>query len=227
MSARCTFRVISAPGTSTSNGDDEDLLAGLDDALSGEAVSGPRLRGITDADRAVFALVTLSRTVQNIADVARMGEFDASRSLSTLVGHGHLEVIAAPEEEQVAEPLTSAAVLRAARPVLVRVAMTFVAAALLFAVIQAATWSSHSPLQADSRVKMSAVADMNAAQLQRQVDAALDVFRAETGSCPRGLDELVDASLLTQSAAHGADREPWRYRVSPDRSDCSVERAWR
>jgi hypothetical protein len=221
-SVRCTFLVVSEPPTSGPAVEDDDLLAGLDDALSGQAPTGPRLRTITDADRAVFRLVAPGLTVQQIADVARLGEFDASRALATLAGHGHLRVLAPDDEEEEAPRLTRARAVAAIRPLSMRLAVACVAALMVFGLVRAATHAPLSPLRAQTRVQQQAVTDMLVAQRQQRLRAALDVYEAEHGSCPPNLVALADAKLVPNSDIEDPMDGAWQYNAKP----CNLARGW-
>lgn len=204
--------------------DDEDLLAGLDDAFremeEGKApADDDDDEGIGKNERVVFALVAPGRTLAEITDRSRLGEFETTKALANLVREKYLQVhIDEGAAERERPRLTPRAILDAAVPVMTRVALYAVVAASVGGVVKLLELNDDGLLAKDRALRV------RPGQLERQVgelqlmrlERALEVHRLRTGSYPATLDELVEGGLLEGQDLAFPYRSPPSYRRTDD-----------
>lgn len=214
-SADVTFRVLKdlPPVNSHGDDDDDDLLAGLDDALSGnDAPPGPAPRKIGAAERAVFAFVVPGRTVGEMIDLSRLGEFETSKALAALVSSGVLAVVATEANAD-----RDDGVGRAVRAELklfgVRVAV-FAGIAAAIGVITFASGRVPGGLLDERAVPATrAVVDAQGQVALARIRRAIGVHVVERGRPPLQLQDLVDLGLLTERDLHAPYALPYGYRL--------------
>ncbi len=187
-----------------SGGDDDDMFGDLDDAFGefdgGGGSSSGRLRNIGDNERLTFALITPERDVQKIIDLSRLGEFETCKALCNLIDG---QIIEALQEAEKKAPSADATVggITISSSTSVRVAIR--AAVVIAAFVGAFLVASYLGLEASSVVSGmrqgymdTAVQEtLSRAHLQR-LDEALAVFRAQNGTFPAGLTDLVEEGLI-------------------------------
>jgi Domain of unknown function (DUF4388) len=215
-SSRCTFEVLSVPPAPAAEGEeDDDLLAGMDDAFSAQPRTGPKVKAIGDAERTVFQLIKPNLTVLQLVDMSRLGEFEATKALATLASHQHIRVIAAPDEDDEFEPVPSPSErLRAASPHLTRLALFVVCAGFLFVGVR---WAASSQAREDAdAVVAHPTIDADAGRTERRIGEAIAVAQRLNGKYPLSLQQLVDAGLLSARDLTGPFVETFQYRVAAD-----------
>jgi len=152
------------------------------------------------AERRVLPLAEPGVTVERIIDLSRLGEFEASKALLTLVNLGLLRPVP-PTRTTMAEAVRrdwGDRVRRGARGLLA----TAVLAALLAGIAWVITERGLTP---GPGVRDNAGERFLARHQMSRIRGALEVFRVERGTFPERLGELVDAGL-----ADGRDlRYPW------------------
>jgi hypothetical protein len=234
-SARCTFTVLkSLPAPTPESGGDEDILAGMAEAMGGggddEGVSlsgesGGKKKKIGRAERRVYELVSPNRTVQDIVDVSRMGEFETSKALASLVQMGHLRVVLPKVEEKVdEEPFTLRRLWSGAAPVLTRVALYAIVAAAVGGLVRLASTSGVGVLaiQRDDVVRASSARDKLGEMMLVRITNALETYRLVEGHYPEKLEQLteplhlgsqsVEIRLLEQRELSFPYETPYAYR---------------
>lgn len=164
-------------------------FSSLTEELGGES-EGP----ICEFERRIYGLIVPSRSVQNLIDYSRIGEFEALSALSTLMTEGYVRVIK-PEEHRTEvsrAKLTWARRAREASVTLARVAIsaTLVGGAfLLFARVSAlddqVEWAS------------SSLDGHRAAAQEKVLYRSLEIFRYRNGRYPMRLEELVESGLVS------------------------------
>lgn len=234
-SARCTFIVLKQlPAAAPSPTNDDDILAGLaaamgsdpidrlgsDSAEAGDAPAGGDEhavaasggnRKIGKGERRVFSLVDPAgaRTVQDIVDLSRLGEFETSKALSTLVKHGHLRVVLPRVEAKVdQEPFTVRGLWDAVAPVLTRVALYAVVAAAIGGLVRIVSTSGVGMLASggvDGSVAVIAHGrsprDGLGEVMRVRLTQAIETFRLLEGHYPDKLEELIAPSSGSEEAA--------------------------
>jgi hypothetical protein len=207
-----SFRVLKPLPPPGDDDDDDDL--DFDAAFDEGGVAAPPPRRIGENERRVFPLVVPGRTVAGIVDVSRLGEFETSKALATLVTHGVLEVIAPAQTGPSSFAVARAAVVAEAGPFAVRVAVFVVVAALVGLLVRGASRLEGGLLARAHRVaRPAAVTERLGAIGLRRLHAALAVARLERGHPPERLEELVDEGLLQPRDLTFPFAAPYAYRL--------------
>lgn len=196
------------------SGDEFDLSALGDPSQGGF----DRRTNVGDYERQVFALIGPGRTVHDIIDQSRLGEFESCSALSTLMSEGFVRVIKPKEKE-----------VTAARPKVdlkeksLRVAAVLgrIAVSAGIVVLSLLLLSKLSPILGDSslegaRYAPTPVEDRVAEAQLRVLRRAVEVFRLQTGRYPERLEQLVDAKLVRAHDIHFPYEEPYYYRAGPE-----------
>jgi hypothetical protein len=205
-SPRCSFAVVKPlpdPPPQTAN-QEEDILAGIDDAFGdGGSEDKPKEYRPTAAERRVFALVAPDRQVQEIVDRSRLGEFETTKSLVSLVQAGYLTVVVPPEpkSEQLARigrGVTLRGIGNATLPIATRIALYAVVAAAVGGMVRLWQADDEGMFARDRRLVARTRPVVEAlAELQRgKVARAIEVYRLVHGQYPDDLDALVVTGLL-------------------------------
>lgn len=204
-----TFERRKAPAPERERAGAGDAAEAAADPTGEAALGRSEVAGLGPNERRVHALAVPGRTVEQIVDLSRLGEFEASKALATLVNLGYLE----PRLPSRAAGAVGAyaqgwpARLRAgASRVLATVAIAAALAGIAWAIdARGFAWSERAgavPVQDDAAQRFLA-----RYQLER-LRGALEVYRLERGDYPASLDALVEAGL-----AGGRDlRQPWTER---------------
>ena len=210
-SARCTFLVLKdlpKDVPRATNGD--DILAGMAEAMGldpsdsddNEGTDGGK-RKISQAERSVFALVAPhghdgSRTVQDIVDISRLGEFETSKALASLTRHGNLRVVRPlVEEEADSEPFTMRRLLDSAAPVLTRLALYALVAAAVGGLVRLGTTRGLGVLaiEGGAFVHGAPLTDKTGELMGVRLTQAIETFRLLEGRYPDALEELLTPVL--------------------------------
>jgi hypothetical protein len=217
-STSITFRVLrNLPAADAAVDEDDDLLAGLDDALSGDDSVPPAPKSIGAAERAVFALVVPGRTVADMIDLSRMGEFETSKALASLVGNSILAIVAAEATETRATDTARRAVITEVQSFGVRVAVfagiAAAVGALTFATTRLDGALLHpSPLATPASALLEAQGQVGLSRLRR----ALEIHRCERGQYPQQLQDLADQGLVLARDLAFPFTSPYSYHPNAD-----------
>lgn len=182
---------------------DEDAL---DDAFAEKKKDENQgeFKSIGDSERQIYEAIRADRTARKLIDLGRMGEFETSKALCNLV---NLQYVRAqyPEGQLPGDGEVSggqAALRRAAQ-----LAVMLVVLALVVWMGSYLRLDIHSLRgQAGYTFADPAVQRFIGRTQLARVEAALELYRLETGALPERLDSLVDARLLAQEDV----RYPWR-----------------
>jgi hypothetical protein len=154
----------------------------------------------------VYALARPGVTVERIADVSRLGEFEASKALFNLVNLGVLKPVA-PAHRSAAAGVGAHVrswqerVRRGAAGVVATVVIAVALAAVVLVVMGGARGRAASRPLGGNEVDRF----VSRYQVER-LRSALEVYRIERGAYPPSLEALVEAGL----ARPGDLRYPWR-----------------
>jgi Domain of unknown function (DUF4388) len=219
-SSQCTFQILKTPPAAAKNeSDDDDLLAGMDAALgddSGEIEVSSSGKKIGAGERRVFPLVNPTRTVQDIIDLSRMGEFETSKALAGLVQGGFLRVLLpSVVEKSQDEPMTLRRAVSATTPIITRVALYAVVAAAVGGLVRLGAISETGLLAKNPEllIRRDAVREAVANGHAERITHAVETYRLLEGRLPEKLDVLVDAGLLTKHDLSFPFERPFAYRV--------------
>jgi hypothetical protein len=183
------FKVLRSPEEEES--DAEALERVLDDAFSEfvDESDGGANGGLGRNERTVFDLVDGKRTVQQIVDLSRLGEFEASKAMVGLLSDGYIGPVkqhrARKKRGKRQSPLATIG----------KVLLNLV---VLGAVIGAFWLLPSKRIQLDANA--AEVAHQTSERLRTNrivaLSVALEVFRYEHGSYPQTLDELVEVDII-------------------------------
>jgi hypothetical protein len=153
--------------------------------------------GLGENERRTYALAVPGRTVEQIVDLSRLGEFEACKALATLCNLGYLEA-RGPARRPGAVGAYAQGWRARVRAGLGSVLATVVIAAALAGIAwlvdaRGLAWGAPSgavPVRDDAAHRFVA-----RYQLER-LRGALEVYRLERGEYPAALDALVEAGLV-------------------------------
>ena len=161
----------------------------------------------------VYRLAGEGRTVEQVADASRMGEFEAVKALNELVEWGYLKTIPPPRGAgALAEGLRKGrrkTIYWAGAFVRLALSLAFFGATLL---VVRALAPKLGAARAEKAVEQGALQRVIArAQLVR-LESALELYRTEHGEYPAALHVLVENELLGESDLRYPWKEPYYYR---------------
>jgi Domain of unknown function (DUF4388) len=178
----------------------------------------PEDGGVGPAERRVYALATPGRTVEQVVDLSRLGEFETCKALMTLEGLGVIVLVAPPRRSAAAGVGAYARSWRdAVRRGASRLAITLVLSAALagagwFAAARQATARRVGGVMLQDRVAQRWLARQQVGRL----GAALEVWRLEHGEYPDRLGALVEADLVEARDLRYPWADEYHYRRRPD-----------
>lgn len=220
-STRCSFVVLKdlPPERGDAAGHD-DLLAGMHEAFAEESAEAPAPppRDVGPAERRVFPLVTPARTAQDIIDLSRLGEFETSKALASLVRLGYLRVILPQVEEAKPdeEPLSLRRAWGGVAPILIRVAVYALVAGAIGGLVHLSSRMEGGLLATgDAVVRRAAMQDETGDLARARLERALEVFRLTEGRWPTKLDELVERGLVQERDLRFPYQQSFAYRLTP------------
>jgi hypothetical protein len=202
-SPRMTFAKLKEVPIAAEADEDEFNL----DAAFGDQPAASK-DGLGRNERKVFALLAPSRTVQELIDLARIGEFETCKALANLTNGGYLKTIAPVGKDEVEKlgGLTEKTFVGRVRNFFGNVAVTLMlVAALVFLVGQARGLAAGTG--GTRFVDPAAQRLVSRGQMERIRDA-LEVYRLEHGQLPAELEELASEKLLEPAEL----QFPWSQR---------------
>lgn len=207
------MRSLPEVGGSGDVSDEFDLssLSEFDVGTSGRSDVG-------DYERRVFKMLAPGRSVQEIIDLSRLGEFETCAALSILMSEGYIRVIKPPEQEDARSKINWGERIRRGVAVLGRVAVSVgivVVTALLLS--QVSPLLGRDGLEPGARFVPTPVDDRIAEAQLRILRRAVEVYRYHYGAYPQRTEQLVTAGLVRSNDLHFPYREPYYYVVSGDR----------
>ena len=182
----------------------EILAAGESEGEEGQPTARHKL---------VYKLAVSGKTVQQIADASRMGEFESLKALNHLIEWGHLGLIPPPKgAKALAEGLRKGRrrTISWARA-LVRLALSlaFFGATLLLVRLVAPRLGA---ARADTPAARGAVARLISRDQMARLESALELYKIERGEYPQSLRALAEAKLLSDNDLRYPWKEPYYYR---------------
>lgn len=210
-----------APSSPTSDaGDDDDPFGAALDAAFTEAEGGEQtapkedpLAGLGGPDRQCFEFAEPDRSVQEIIDLSRLGEFETCKSLHNLVRDHFLRAI--PPIKKGTRPMAGA------RPAMAgSIRRAFIQLAVGVGVLAGVGGLAYFALGAAGAAgraftPRAGQALLEAAQMAR-LRNAIQVFKLETGKYPARLQDLVQVELLGETELSYPYGDPYYYRREDD-----------
>jgi hypothetical protein len=195
---------------------DADVDAAFD-GLGGEGASKVDL-ALGKSERRVYALAEPERSVERIADLSRLGEFETSKALLNLINHGYLRPTAATRVRSAAVGAYARSWQQRVKAGAARVLATLVIAGALAGL---AAWvdergSAWGERQGAAALQDNALQRFVARYQLARLRGALEVYRLETGEFPERLEALVDAGLASPRDLRYPWRQTYHYRRRPE-----------
>jgi Domain of unknown function (DUF4388)/Type II secretion system (T2SS), protein G len=161
----------------------------------------------------VYKLAASGRTVQQICDASRIGEFDAVKALHELIEWGYLKLIPPPRgAKALADGLRKGrrATISWVRAV-VRLALSlaFFAATLMLMRVVAPRLGA---ARAETPARRGALARLIARDQVTRLESALELYRTERGEYPQTLRSLVEGHFVTEQDLRYPWKESYYYR---------------
>jgi hypothetical protein len=158
-------------------------------------------------DRKVFAYVDGKRTVLQLIDLSRLGEFETCKSLVSLLNEGYVAPV------KLTAPRADGGPLRRRvdwKQVAGRIALNLLVAAFLGAIVWAMPQSRDALAENRAELGREAIERLRANRLAT-IEAALEVYRVRTGQYPETLDALPAAGLLDAGLLRTEGSPPIQY----------------
>ncbi|HYQ81693.1 MAG TPA: DUF4388 domain-containing protein [Anaeromyxobacteraceae bacterium] len=192
----------------------EDVEAAFGALESGHKAEREDAGAIGDVERRVFELAEPGRTVERIVDLSRLGDFEASKALFTLVNLGYLEPLAPSRSRRAAEPGQPRTPGQRLREGAARVAVTVAIAATLAG---AGYWLNERGLGPGEPGGARPFRDNGAQRFLARYQSArlanaLEIYRLERGEYPRELGALVETGILAPRDLRFPWSRPYHYR---------------
>jgi hypothetical protein len=225
---QCTFTVVKEPaGVEQGSADeDEDLLAGLDDAFREleEGDQGKKKKAdaeLSANEVSVFGFVAPARTVAEIVDLSRLGEFETTKSLANLVTNGYLDVEIPANQTTSSSArmrITPRAIIDATVPVATRIALYAVVAVAVGGVVKLFELNDSGLLARDRalQVRPGEVQRQVAEIQRRRIERAVEVYRLLEGEYPLALAEVVATGLLDENEVRFPFQDDFSYARAKD-----------
>ena len=178
----------------------------------------PEDDGVGAAERRVYALAEPGRTVEELVDLSRLGEFETCKALMTLERLGVLAILSPPRRSAAAGV---GAYARSWRDALRRGASRLAVTLLLAGALGAAGWfvaeRQGTALRGGVGVLQDGAAQRWLARQQAaRLGAALEVWRLEHGEYPDRLGALVEARLVEARDLRYPWAKDYHYRRRSD-----------
>jgi hypothetical protein len=184
-------------------------LDGLDGGSGGEGKP-------TERHKAIYKLAEEGRTVQEITDLSRIGEFEALKAMVELVDWGYIGIVP-PARGGVAAMKELAAggrmVARSGGLVRIAISLTFFLATFWLLHLAAPTLGSS---RAEHHARRGAAARLLARGQLLRLESALEVYRLEHGDYPAALGALVEGQLIGDSDLKYPFSDPYFYKKTPN-----------
>jgi hypothetical protein len=161
-------------------------------------------------ERRVFDLAVPLRTVEQVVDLSRLGEFETCKALLNLVNLGYLRPIGPAGRVRGAD---AAKVGEVASRVVATVTMACALAALVYWLDQRALAA-----QGESSLRDNAAERFLSRYQLARLRGALDVYRLERGEYPEVLRDLVEAGVVDPPDLSHPFTLPYHYRRTPEGS---------
>ena len=177
-----------------------------DDSHGEDGQPGPR-------HKLLFGLAAAGRTVEQICDASRLGEFEAVKALNELVEWGYLKPIPPPRGAgAIAEGLRKGrrkTVSLAAAMVRLALSLAFFGATLLLVRLLAPRLGAG---RAENAVERGAISRVIARTQLVRLESALELYRTEHGEYPQALSALLEGDIVGESDLRYPWKEPYYYR---------------
>src|SRR2546426_2971891 len=164
----------------------------------------------------VYKLAMAGKTVQQVADASKLGEFEALKAIQELIEWGFLKLLPPPRgAKALAEGLRKgdqSAISWARAVVRVALSLAFFAATLLLARMVAPRVGA---ARGQPLARRGAVARLISRDQVARLEGALELYKTERGEYPASLGALVEGQLVAEQDLRYPWKEPYYYRRTP------------
>lgn len=195
----------------------DDFDAALDDAFADEkkSVNKGEFQSVGENERKAYNLIAPGRTVQRIIELSALGEFETAKALCNLINLEYARGI--PPAGKGGDDFEGDSRASAVVGVVGRVAVTMVVVGALLFIGTRIDFGAINLGRANATTYTDPAAQRFASQQQlSRLEAAIDVYKLETGALPISLGELVEAGLLAADDLHFPWRDSYFYRRGED-----------
>jgi hypothetical protein len=213
------IKLVESEASSKEGTVDADVEAAFGELAEGGPDGGGKADlALGKSERRVFELAEPGRTVEQITDLSRLGEFETSKALLNLINHGYLRPTAAARVRSAAVGAYARGWRQRVKAGAARVLATLAIAAALAGLaawidVRGSAWGERrGAATLDDNAMQRFLARYQLARLR----GALEVYRLETGDLPERLDALVDAGLASQRDLRYPYAQAYHYRRRPD-----------
>lgn len=176
-----------------------------------ESATGEPTRRLATCER-VYLLVDGRLPVRRVADLSRLGSFEATRILAELVRAGVIARLAPEQLERARRRRRLVAPPVSPFERAIAQGLPFALAGLLLAV---ALWNARPGAPAEPGPGRDALSEARQAFAIRQVRNALDAHQHRAGTWPADLSTLAESGLLPAAALTPADGGSYYYGTDP------------
>lgn len=210
-----TFKRVKelAPGTGEQGVDDE-IDAAFDGMMDGGGNAAAAGLGANEVK--VYNLVEENRTVQQIIDLSRLGEFETCKALLNLFNQDYIKIDSLRKPAAGEQPGRR---VRSWSPgvLLVQLVTSVVILGVIYLLVQSVDLLDLVVPQEGRTFHDPSAQELIDLSYSRRLQRAIEVYRLEHGRLPARLDELVREKLVRESAL----RFPWRQQRVYERRDGS------
>ncbi len=171
------------------------------------------------AEKRAFKVADPGRTVQEIIDLSRLGEFETCKALLNLVNTGKIQPVE-PEGKEKGQKLGLGGKSLRERAVgaVTQLGMTAVVLAVVLGLSYLVNVQEVATATGERAFSDSAGQHVIAGTELQRLGAALAVYRLEKGTFPEKLDDLRAAGLVSERDLRYPYHEPYFYRRKSDRA---------
>jgi hypothetical protein len=197
----------------------DDFDAALDDAFADEkkSVNKGEFQSVGENERKAYHLIAPGRTVQRIIELSALGEFETAKALCNLVNLEYARGI--PPVGKGGDDFEGHSRASAVVGVVGRIAVTMVVVGALLFIGMSIDFGAINLGRSNATTYTDPAAQRFASQQQlSRLEAAIDVYKLETGALPISLGDLVEVGLLAADDLHFPWRDSYFYRRGDDGS---------
>ena len=186
----------------------DEVDAAFDEMFSDDKPKKAKSKNIGGNEERVLPLVRDDRDVQKLIDLSRLGEFETCKALLNLLNKGYIKVASRKEADKTKEAPGGRRQGFPIGRVLIQASMYILLIGVFLFLYKVFDLDPMTLFEeSGTRTFQDPVARELIDDVQtRRIEAALEVYRLETGKYPETLTALVDAKLLAANDL----RYPWR-----------------
>ncbi len=191
-----------------SDGDADEVDAAFDDMFSGEKPSEKKSRKIGSNEKRVLEYIREDRNVQKLIDLSRLGEFETCKALVNLLNEEYIKIISKKDSSKTVDKPGGTKRRFSITRIVVQAGMYVVLLAIFYFFFEVLNLNPMELFEPKSTTDFQnpVVREAFDAVEFKRIEAALEIFRLETGTYPDKWDDLISSGLLTYNDTHF----PWK-----------------